>query len=126
MSSDEIVRLCNHELSSHAHDLRDLGDTDLPHSEEFPPQGGSLSSVTSVLSADTHRQAPHTPLSSRSVAVNLVSQIMITASAELCELGLGRRSRSRLPRRHHSRLHRHHCRSQSRSHRDRRRSHSWF
>ena len=77
MSSDEIVRSHSHELISHALDLRDLGDTDFPVSDEIaesPLQGGSLFSVTTVVSADTHtRQAPQSPSSSRSVAVDLVS-----------------------------------------------------
>ena len=44
MSSDEIVSSRSHKLSSHALDLQDLGDTDLPHSDEIPeslPGGNS-------------------------------------------------------------------------------------
>ena len=131
MSSDEIVRSLSHELSWHALDLRDLGDTDLPHSDEIPespPQGGSPSSVAPVLSADRHRQVPQTPPASRSVAVDLVSLIRDIVSAELCVLGLGHRSRSRSTCQRHSRSPRHrhlrlHHRSRFRTHRDCRRSH---
>ena len=55
------------------------------------------------MSADTHtRQAPQSPPLSRSVTVDLVSQIRDIVSAELCELGLGRGSRSRSSWRCHS------------------------